>query len=255
MGYQRPCNFQIHSLPYCSLFAVVITICYLFKSWSIMKLTSLQDQDDNEHMAYWLSNTSALLFLLQRSLKGAGSSGTSSQRKPPAPTSLFGRMTMVFNSVVFSLYMTLVVMWFMRSSSYYPWCVIWFALYVTGISVFSLFCESCCTSTWNSPWSWCQIPSSAFQAAAHSLCGENLWNCSRQLEERVGIIAFLVYSGMWNFNLHKLQYLLPLSGIFLCQSLVICNFLMIAVGQNCWNFWSDETLDLFIRILSVYVHL
>lgn len=60
--------------------------------------SAIEDQDDNEHMAYWLSNTSALLFLLQRSLKGAGSSGTSSQRKPPAPTSLFGRMTMGFRS-------------------------------------------------------------------------------------------------------------------------------------------------------------
>lgn len=53
-----------------------------------------QDQDDNNHMAYWLSNTSTLLFLLQKSLKGSGASGASA-RKPPAPTSLFGRMTMV----------------------------------------------------------------------------------------------------------------------------------------------------------------
>lgn len=45
-------------------------------------------------MAYWLSNTSTLLYLLQRSLKAAGSSGASN-KKPPQPTSLFGRMTMV----------------------------------------------------------------------------------------------------------------------------------------------------------------
>ena len=45
-------------------------------------------------MAYWLSNTSTLLFLLQRSLKAAGASATP-QRKPPSATSLFGRMTMV----------------------------------------------------------------------------------------------------------------------------------------------------------------
>ena len=51
----------------------------------------LQDQDNNDHMAYWLSNTSALLFLLQRSLKASGSS----EAQPPAPTSLFSRMTQV----------------------------------------------------------------------------------------------------------------------------------------------------------------
>ena len=50
-----------------------------------------QNQDNNDHLAYWLSNTSALLFLLQRSLKAAGA-----PRKPPPSTSLFGRMTMVF---------------------------------------------------------------------------------------------------------------------------------------------------------------
>ncbi|KAM1265774.1 hypothetical protein ACFX2J_035417 [Malus domestica] len=54
--------------------------------------SEIENQDNNDHMAYWLSNTSALLFLLQRSLKGAGA------KKPPAPTSLFGRMTMGFRS-------------------------------------------------------------------------------------------------------------------------------------------------------------
>ncbi|KAJ4969406.1 hypothetical protein NE237_016107 [Protea cynaroides] len=57
--------------------------------------SAIQNQDSNEHMAYWLSNTSTLLFLLQRSLKTAGSV---SQRKPPPATSLFGRMTQGFRS-------------------------------------------------------------------------------------------------------------------------------------------------------------
>ncbi|XP_062018762.1 myosin-6 [Rosa rugosa] len=57
--------------------------------------SEIENQDNNDHMAYWLSNTSALLFLLQRSLKAAG---TTSHRKPSAPTSLFGRMTMGFRS-------------------------------------------------------------------------------------------------------------------------------------------------------------
>ncbi|PON94902.1 Myosin [Trema orientale] len=56
--------------------------------------SAIEDQDNNDHMAYWLSNTSALLFLLQRSLKSPGTV----PRKPPMPTSLFGRMTQGFRS-------------------------------------------------------------------------------------------------------------------------------------------------------------
>ncbi|KAI4329848.1 hypothetical protein MLD38_028188 [Melastoma candidum] len=55
--------------------------------------SEFENEDDNNHMAYWLSNTSTLLFLLQRSLKSGASN-----RKPPQPTSLFGRMTMGFRS-------------------------------------------------------------------------------------------------------------------------------------------------------------
>ncbi|RXH78457.1 hypothetical protein DVH24_001975 [Malus domestica] len=53
--------------------------------------SAIEDQDNIDHMAYWLSNTSTLLFLLQRSLRTA-------PRKPPTPTSLFGRMTQGFRS-------------------------------------------------------------------------------------------------------------------------------------------------------------
>ncbi|XP_057535805.1 myosin-6-like [Amaranthus tricolor] len=61
--------------------------------------SAIENEDDNnEHMAYWLSNLSALLFLLQRSLKASGATGGTAQRKPPPPTSLFGRMTMGFRS-------------------------------------------------------------------------------------------------------------------------------------------------------------
>ncbi|GLU07844.1 hypothetical protein SLE2022_247840 [Rubroshorea leprosula] len=58
----------------------------------------IENEDSNDQMAYWLSNTSTLLFLLQRSLKSAGSTGATPSRKPPTPTSLFGRMTMGFRS-------------------------------------------------------------------------------------------------------------------------------------------------------------
>ncbi|KAB1219396.1 Myosin-14 [Morella rubra] len=57
--------------------------------------SAIENQDNNDHMAYWLTNTSTLLFLLQQSLKT--NIGTAVQ-KPPTPTSLFGRMTQGFRS-------------------------------------------------------------------------------------------------------------------------------------------------------------
>lgn len=57
--------------------------------------SAIENQDNNEHMAYWLSNSSTLLILLQRSLKGTG--GTPTKKASPA-TSLFGRMTQGFRS-------------------------------------------------------------------------------------------------------------------------------------------------------------
>lgn len=57
---------------------------------------AIENEEDNDNLAYWLSNTSNLLFLLQRSLKATG--GTSPRRKPPSATSLFGRMTQGFRS-------------------------------------------------------------------------------------------------------------------------------------------------------------
>ncbi|KAL3620549.1 hypothetical protein CASFOL_035461 [Castilleja foliolosa] len=56
--------------------------------------SAIEDQDSNDHMAYWLSNTSTLLFLLQKSLRPAGSAPVRKQ----TPTSLFGRMAMGFRS-------------------------------------------------------------------------------------------------------------------------------------------------------------
>ncbi|KAK7378541.1 hypothetical protein VNO80_03984 [Phaseolus coccineus] len=60
--------------------------------------SEIENQDGNDHMAYWLSNTSALLFLLEQSLKSGSSTNSTPVRKPPNPTSLFGRMTMSFLS-------------------------------------------------------------------------------------------------------------------------------------------------------------
>ncbi|KAK6164334.1 hypothetical protein DH2020_001198 [Rehmannia glutinosa] len=60
--------------------------------------SAIENQDSNDHMAYWLSNTSTLLFLLQKSMKPASAAGATPARKPQPPTSLFGRMTMGFRS-------------------------------------------------------------------------------------------------------------------------------------------------------------
>ncbi|XP_076882942.1 myosin-6-like [Bidens hawaiensis] len=51
--------------------------------------SSIEKENDNKHMAYWLSTTSTLLFLIQKSLTAAG-------HKSPKP-SLFGRMTQGFS--------------------------------------------------------------------------------------------------------------------------------------------------------------
>ncbi|CAJ2674075.1 myosin-7-like [Trifolium pratense] len=53
--------------------------------------SAIEDQDNNNCMAYWLSNTSALFFHLQRCLRVPA-------RKPPTPTGFFGRMTQGFRS-------------------------------------------------------------------------------------------------------------------------------------------------------------
>ncbi|KAF3667539.1 Myosin-9 [Capsicum annuum] len=60
--------------------------------------SAIENQESNDHMGYWLSNTSTLLFLIQKSLKPGGAVGATPTRKPQPPTSLFGRMTMGFRS-------------------------------------------------------------------------------------------------------------------------------------------------------------
>ncbi|KAK8548937.1 hypothetical protein V6N12_061838 [Hibiscus sabdariffa] len=53
---------------------------------------ALEGEDNTDTIAYWLTNTSSLLFLLQRTLKAIGA------WKPPAAASLFARMTKSFRS-------------------------------------------------------------------------------------------------------------------------------------------------------------
>ncbi|KMT03781.1 hypothetical protein BVRB_8g189280 isoform A [Beta vulgaris subsp. vulgaris] len=54
--------------------------------------SAFQNSDNNNHLAYWLSNTSTLLFLLQRSYKA------NKDWKPPQPPTFFGRMAQGFRS-------------------------------------------------------------------------------------------------------------------------------------------------------------
>ncbi|KAG0453292.1 hypothetical protein HPP92_025956 [Vanilla planifolia] len=55
--------------------------------------SAIENDESYDNLAYCLSNTCALLFLLQKSLRAAG---TAPRRKNPPTTSLFGRMTQGF---------------------------------------------------------------------------------------------------------------------------------------------------------------
>lgn len=46
-------------------------------------------------LSYWLSNTSTLLLLLQRTLKASGAAGMAPLRRRTSSVSLFGRMSQV----------------------------------------------------------------------------------------------------------------------------------------------------------------
>ncbi|KAG6509115.1 hypothetical protein ZIOFF_034506 [Zingiber officinale] len=58
----------------------------------------IEEEENNNHLAYWLSNGSHLLYLLQHNLKVTSAVGGTPNRKPTAPTSFFGRMTRSFRS-------------------------------------------------------------------------------------------------------------------------------------------------------------
>ncbi|PKA61180.1 hypothetical protein AXF42_Ash006076 [Apostasia shenzhenica] len=53
-------------------------------------------EDNNGVLAYWLSNASTLLLLLQRTLKASGAAGMAPQRRRSSSATLFGRMTQSF---------------------------------------------------------------------------------------------------------------------------------------------------------------
>ncbi|KAL6545437.1 hypothetical protein OROGR_009311 [Orobanche gracilis] len=53
-------------------------------------------QDDNDLLAYWLSNASTLLLLLQHTLKASGAAGMAPLRRRSSSATLFGRMSQSF---------------------------------------------------------------------------------------------------------------------------------------------------------------
>ncbi|CAF1924296.1 unnamed protein product [Brassica oleracea] len=57
---------------------------------------AIESQDNNNTLAYWLSNASTLLLLLQRTLKASGAAGMAPQRRRSSSATLFGRMTQSF---------------------------------------------------------------------------------------------------------------------------------------------------------------
>ncbi|PPD96992.1 hypothetical protein GOBAR_DD05941 [Gossypium barbadense] len=85
--------------------ACVIYKCLLhWRSFEVEKTTvfdriiqtiasSIEVQDNNDVLAYWLSNSSTLLMLLQRTLKASGAASWTPQRRRASSASLFGRMS------------------------------------------------------------------------------------------------------------------------------------------------------------------
>ena len=76
-------------------FEEVLRFTYAFAVHLLVGLVFLQSQDNNDILSYWLSNTSMLLFLLQRTLKASGTGGFSQQRRRTPSSTLFGRMAQV----------------------------------------------------------------------------------------------------------------------------------------------------------------
>ncbi|XP_047173231.1 myosin-9-like isoform X2 [Vigna umbellata] len=69
---------------------------------------AIETQDNNDVLAYWLSNASTLLLLLQRTLKASGAAGMAPQRRRSSSATLFGRMTQSFRGTPAGVNLSLV---------------------------------------------------------------------------------------------------------------------------------------------------
>lgn len=83
--------------PNCIAFEVGARKCRRMVYITLMLATSnlLKVQDNNDVLAYWLSNSSTLLLLLQHTLKASGAASLTPQRRRTTSASLFGRMSQV----------------------------------------------------------------------------------------------------------------------------------------------------------------
>ncbi|XP_044983636.1 myosin-8-like [Hordeum vulgare subsp. vulgare] len=61
--------------------------------------SAMQKQDSNANLAYWLSNASSLLIILQKSLKPAGSGVITPLKRTTTQTSFLGRMVFRASSI------------------------------------------------------------------------------------------------------------------------------------------------------------
>ncbi|KAI5603286.1 hypothetical protein BDE02_01G209600 [Populus trichocarpa] len=60
--------------------------------------SSIESQDNITDLAYWLSSTSTLLYLLQNTLKASNTKNVSSRSNRISPATIFGRMALGFHS-------------------------------------------------------------------------------------------------------------------------------------------------------------
>ncbi|KNA15731.1 hypothetical protein SOVF_095540 [Spinacia oleracea] len=60
---------------------------------------AIEAQDNNDILAYWLSNASTLLLLLQHTLKATSAAGMAPQRRRTSSATLFGRMSQSFRGI------------------------------------------------------------------------------------------------------------------------------------------------------------
>ncbi|PON86367.1 Myosin [Trema orientale] len=65
--------------------------------------SSIESQENISDLAYWLSTTSTLLFLLQTTLKANNNTNATSHRSRSSPATLFGRMAKGFHSASLGL--------------------------------------------------------------------------------------------------------------------------------------------------------
>ena len=111
-GKSQFCGFEryvsVHLLSYIQVSTLLCICIWSFFFFFILmshvtnsvEFLLLKVPDNNDVLAYWLSNTSTLLFLLQHTLKATGAASLTPQRRRTATASLFGRVSQVWSNHV-----------------------------------------------------------------------------------------------------------------------------------------------------------